>query len=469
MYNGSRDIRRIWCKMNEKNIEVFETMKISRAVAKMAVPSILGMLVTIAYNIADTMFVSWTGDPNQVAAVSIATPVFMLLMAVGNVFAVGGGTFISRLLGKKQYETVKTISAICIYGSAAFGVLAAVLYIIFKEKLLMAVGTSSQTYDFAKQYLDWISMGAFFVTLQFALGGIIRAEGSAKYAVRGMMLGTVLNIILDPIFILKMDLGCSGAAIATIIGNIASCIYYFHYILTKQTFLCANIKALNPTKALVLEIVTVGLPSSITNTLMSLSNILMNICLVTYGDNAVASMGIAMKAMTLVILVQIGLAGGLQPLIAYNFAAHNFKRMDGILRTGILWNVCIGVSLTILYMIFTPQIVRIFINDEEILIQGAKFLRRLVSPGPIVGIMFVFQFGLQAMGKALATLFLAVSRQGIIFVPILLISNRFFGLNGIVWAQPVADFVSTFTAIILFTVNVKKSMKSIQSKTQEVV
>lgn len=453
--------------MNEKNIEVFETMKVSRAVAKMAIPSILGMLVTIAYNIADTMFVSWTNDPNQVAAVSVATPVFMLLMAVGNVFAVGGGTFISRLLGKKQYGTVKNISAICIYGSAGFGVLSSLLYFIFKEPLLAAIGTSEQTYAFARQYLDWISYGAFFVTTQFALGGIIRAEGSAKYAVRGMILGTVLNIILDPLFILILNMGCAGAAIATIIGNIVSCLYYFHYIFTKQTFLSANAKIIKPEKSILVEIIAIGLPTSITNTLMSLSNILMNTCLVTYGDNAVASMGIAMKAMTLVILVQIGLAGGIQPLIAYNFGAHDFKRLDGILKTGLFCNVCIGVSLTVLYLAFTPQIVRIFINDEAILQQGAKFLRCLVSAGPVVGIMFVFQFGLQAMGKALATLFLAVSRQGVIFVPVLLISNQIFGLSGIVWAQPVADFISTFTATILFTVNVKKSMKSI--KPQEVV
>ncbi|MGL4986445.1 MAG: MATE family efflux transporter [Treponemataceae bacterium] len=219
-----------------KNIEVFENLPVLHSIFKMAVPNMVGMLIVIVYNIADTMFVGWTGDANQVAAVSLAMPVFLLLMAFGNIFAVGGGSLISRTLGEKNFAKVKHISSFCVYSSAGIGLASMIIYFFASQPILSLIGTSENTLGFAQSYLNWIALGSVFIVLQYALGGIIRSEGEAKKAVKGMMIGTIINIVLDPIFILTLGWGVTGAAIATVIGNLCSCLYYFSYFLKKRRY-----------------------------------------------------------------------------------------------------------------------------------------------------------------------------------------------------------------------------------------
>ncbi len=434
-----------------KNSEIFESAPIPRAVAKLALPTMLTMLVNVLYNMVDTYFIGRTGDPNQVAAVSIATPVFLFLMAAGNIFGVGGSAYISRSLGEKQYGRVKNIASFCCYAGIFTGLLIGAIFIIFNKPILTSCGASSNTIGFAAEYLKWIAFGAPFVVFSFAFSNIVRGEGSAKTSMFGQMLGMVVNMILDPIMILGMKMGVSGAAIATVIGNICTCVFYLVYIFaSKRTVLSISPAEFRMNQGIFSNVFAIGTPASINNVLMSLSNILMNKFLAGYGDIPIASMGIAMKANMFVVFMQIGLAVGVLPLIGYNYGAKNYKRMTSIIKFSAIANLCIGTTLTILYFWLTAPIVRLFIDNQETISYGIQMVRALQLSMPVIGILFILSNAFQAMGKSIPSMVLSISRQGFVFFPTLILMNRFVGLNGIIYSQPIADIISVFIAIAMF-------------------
>jgi len=440
-----------------KNIDVFEKDPIPKAVFKLALPTVLSMIVAVFYNMVDTFFVGRTGDPNQVAAVSVATPVFLFFMAAGNIFGMGGSSFLSRALGEKQYDKAKKISSFCLYAGFATGVIGAILMLTFMAQILNAVGTSENTFGFAKSYLSWIAYGGPAIVISTAFTNLIRGEGAAQSSMKGMMAGTVANIILDPIFILDsflgipcLGLGVAGAAIATVIGNLVSILFYFIHVCKPGSVLTLSPKYFAIRNGILKGVLLIGLPASITNILMSLSNILMNTFLVTYGDVAVAGMGIAMKANMLVVFVQMGLGAGIQPLVGYNFGARNFRRMKDTIKFAVLCNTIAGLILTAVYFVFTRQIVSVFIGDEAVIEMGMKMLRALMYSSSFLGILFVLNFSFQAMGKAKESLALAISRQGFVFVPCTIIMNKLIGLEGLILSQPIADIVSIFIALTMF-------------------
>jgi len=440
-----------------KNIDIFEKDPIPRAVLKLALPTVLSMIVAVFYNMVDTFFVGMTNDPNQVAAVSVATPVFLFFMAAGNIFGMGGSSFLSRALGEKQYDKAKKISSFCLYAGILTGVIGAVLMFVFMSNILHAVGTSENTFGFAKAYLSWIAWGGPAIVISTAFGNLVRGEGAAQSAMKGMMIGTVANIILDPIFILDsfwglpcLGLGVAGAAIATDLGNLVSIAIFFGHILKPSSILTLSPKYFAVRNGILKGVLLIGLPASITNILMSLSNILMNKYLVTYGDVAVAGMGIAMKANMLVVFIQMGIAAGVQPLIGYNYGAANYKRMKGAMKFSMICDIMMGILLGILYFIFTKEIVSVFIRDEAVINMSVKMLRALMFSSPVLGLLFILNFSFQAMGKAKESLAIAVSRQGFVFVPCTIILNRLIGLEGLILSQPIADIVSILMATIMF-------------------
>ena len=441
-----------------KNIDVFEKEPVPVAVLKLAIPTVLSMIVAVFYNMVDTFFVGMTNDKFQVAAVSVATPVFLFFMAAGNIFGVGGSSFLSRALGEKKYDKVKKISSFCLYSGIFVGILGAVLMFSFMTQILNAVGTSENTFGFAKEYLSWIAYGGPVIVVSTAFTNLIRGEGAAQSSMKGMMAGTIANIILDPIFILDsflgipcLGFGVAGAAIATVLGNIISIIFFFIHVCKPTSVLSLNPKYFQIRNGILKGVLLIGLPASITNILMSLSSIVMNKFLVTYGDAAVAGMGLAMKANMLVIFVQLGFGMGIQPLVGYNYGAKNYHRMKNSMKFAVLCNVIAGVALTALYFIFTRQIISIFFKeDETVLAIGVKMLRALMLSTPVIGIQFVLNFSFQAMGKAKESLTLAISRQGFIFLPAIIVFDHFFQLNGLIFAQPVADLCSITLALIMF-------------------
>lgn len=439
------------------NLDVFEHYPVPRAVASFAVPSVLTSLVTVFYNMADTFFVGQTGDPNQVAAVSLATPIFLLMMACANIFGVGGSSLLSRTLGEGKREKVKNISSYCFVSCIVVGVLIMILFFGAMPAILRIAGSSPNTEVFAREYLMCCAYGAVFVVLSCALGSLIRGEGAAKTAMFGMILGTVVNIVLDPIMILNMKMGVKGAALATVIGNISSVIFYLGYIIfSKRTSLSVNPKYFSFKEGISLEVFTIGIPVFLNNLLMSTSNVLMNNFLVRYGDASVAAMGVAMKANMLVVFLQMGIAMGIQPLVGYCYGAKNYSRLKSVMKFSIICTVIIGAALTLVYLVFAKSIVGIFIQNEEVIIYGEKILRALMLSSSVIGIMFVFTFSFQAMGKAVSSLILSISRQGLIFFPVLILGNLLFGLNGIIFAQPIADIGCLIMAVIMFILLNKK-------------
>lgn len=445
------------------NTKIFAEYKVPRAVAAMALPSMMGMLINIIYNLADTFFVGQTGDSNQVAAVSVSMPLFFFFLAIGNLFGIGGCAFISRSLGEGKKDKVKTISSFCIYGALVLGIFIGILFFFFREPLLYLVGASNNTIGFAQDYLKWVAVGAPFSVLSITVCNLVRGEGAAKISMVGSVLGQIVNVILDPIFILGsgdklfgitlpfgLDMGVAGAAIATVLGNVFSVVFFLVYFLRGKSILSITPKRFSMKNGIAKGVINVGLPASLNNLLMSISNIIVNIVLVSYGDNAVAAMGVAMKANMLVIMLQIGLAQGVQPLIGYCYGAKNYTRMKKCMGFSIVCNIVIGTVMMLFYLVFRENVISMFIDDAEVVSLGVKMLTAIMSPGPVIGIMFVLNFAFQGMGKGIQSFILSVGRQGLVYIPLLFILNKLVGLDGIIWAQATADFVCVIMSIIMF-------------------
>lgn len=445
------------------NTKVFEEYSVPAAVRTLAVPSMLGMLINIVYNLADTFFVGQTGDANQVAAVSVTMPLFLLFIACGNLFGVGGCAFVSRSLGEGNRDKVKTISAFCIYSAIALGIVMTVVFLVFKEPILYAVGASDITVGYASDYLKYVAIGSPFIVTAVMVGNLVRGEGAAKESMFGSVIGQLVNIVLDPIFILNagdnlfgfkmpfgLGQGVAGAAIATVIGNVVTVVYFLIYFLRGKSILSITPKRYSAKNGIAKGVITVGMPATINNLLMSFSNILINVFLQAYGDDAVAAMGVAMKANMLVTMLQLGLAQGIQPLIGYCYGAGNYKRMKKSMGFSCVCNIILGTVVTIIYFIFTRQVVELFIDNENVVHYGVLMLRALMASGPVIGCMFVLNFSFQGMGKGVQSMILSLGRQGVIYFPLLIIMNKFVGLEGIVWAQAAADFACVIMSVVMF-------------------
>ena len=350
------------------NTQVFESYSVPRAVRTLALPSMMGMLVNIVYNLADTFFVGQTGNANMVAAVSVTMPLFLLFIACGNLFGVGGCAFVSRSLGEGKTERVKTISSFCVYSAIGVGLVMTVLFLVFRKPVLYAVGASDATFAYAADYLKYVAIGSPFIVSSVMLGNLVRGEGAARVSrIGGMPFGT--------------GQGVAGAAIATVIGNVVSVVFFLIYFLRGKSILSISPGRYRVRGGIARGVITVGLPAAINSLLMSISNMLINVFLQAYGDNAVAAMGITMKANMLVVMLQLGLAQGVQPLVGYCYGANNLDRMRHSIRFSCVCNIVLGTVITVIYFIFTRQVVSVFIDDPAVIDYGVKMLRALMISG----------------------------------------------------------------------------------------
>lgn len=431
------------------NRQLFEEAPVAKAVAVMAIPTMISMLVVVIYNMADTFFIGQTGDPMQVAAVSLATPVFMVFMALGNLFGIGGSSAISRALGEKKAERARNISSFCCYGSLGLGVIMAALFLLGMNGILKLIGASENTVGYARDYLTYIAFGGPFIMFGTAFGNILRGEGAAKESMIGNMIGTITNIVLDPVMILGLGWGVVGAAVATVIGNMAASGFYLLYFLRKKSSLSIRLKDFKAGERIAAGVMSIGIPASLNNILMSCANIVLNHVLVSYGDTPVAAMGVAMKANMLVVLLQIGLCSGIQPLIGYNYGARNKKRLLQVFRFTGMCAVVLGTVLTVIMVLARQAVIQAFINDPEVIAYGIQMVIALQLSGPVLGILFLCINTIQGMGKAIPSLVLTICRQGLIFIPLVFILNGIFGLDGAIYAQPTADFISIVLSLVI--------------------
>ena len=438
--------------------ELMGSLAVPKAVAQMAVPSVISSLVTVVYNMADTFFVGQTGDPLQVAAVSLTNPIFILMMAFANMFGMGGSAVLSMAMGEKNEARVRQASSFVTYASLLVGVMFAVILIVFMDPILAVFGANAETYDFARGYTLHIAWGAPFIIWSAAASFIVRAEGASREAMVGSMIGTIANIILDPIFITTLGQGTAGAAIATSIGNIMASAYYLWYFLKKSRVLSIRLSDFTWRERIFSRICSAGLPTAIFSALMSVSTIVLNQMLVVYGNAPVAAIGIVFKANMFITFLQMGLANGVQPLLGYNYGAGNMARFRQVERFTKKCCLVVGVLATALYFVLREPIIRIFIDDDQVVAYGVQMLIAYIVSGPVIGILFVNMNCMQSVGHALGATVLSILRQGVLLIPLLYLLEAFLGLNGIIFGQSVTDYIAVILSVGMWA-RVRKTVK----------
>ena len=443
--------------------ELFETMPVPRALASLAIPTIISQLITMIYNLADTYFVGITNDPYKVAATSITFVLFFVANALSNLFGVGGGSLISRLLGRREPEEAKKVCAYSLYGAFALSLIYSICCGVFMEPLLRMLGASDHTIGYCTAYGFWVVViGGVPATMGLTMAHILRSEGYSRQASLGLGMGGMLNIILDPVFmflLLPPGMEVEGAAIATTLSNVISLVYFIIVFckLKNQTVISASAKLLRPALKYTGEIFSIGFPSALSSLLSSAANITINSLVAGYGDIPVAAMGIVKKIDMLPLNVSFGLCQGMMPLVAYNYAAKNYKRMNDVANFTRVLGMGFSALCIVLFEIFASGLVNLFIDEMETVVLGTAFLRIACLATPFMVCNFQMTYMLQAMGKGRHSLLLSACRQGLINIPLLFVMNHLFGLRGLVWTQLLADGITLCIVVVLYQ-SVKRNL-----------
>lgn len=434
----------------ENSLEKYNSMSVPRAVMCSSIPSMLAMLMTLVYNLADTFFIAQTHDALQVAAVSIATPVFLIFMSAGNIFGLGGTSVISRALGAGKTEHAKKTCSFCMWASVGCGVLLSLAFILFMNPVLRIIGTSGETRDFARSYLAIVALGGPFSLVSSCYSNILRAEGEAAKAMAGQILGNLLNIVLDPVLILFFGWNIKGAAIATVIGNIAAALFYVIHYVSGKSALSISPRDFSASDGICSGVLAIGIPASLASVLMSVSQIVMNSLMAGYGDMALAGIGVAMKVTMITGMIALGVGQGVQPLLGFCIGSGDKKRFSAIMKFSLAVATFISTFMTVVCYIFVNQIAGAFLQRGEAFDFAVRFVKILLSTSGLFGGFYVLVNALQAMGAAKKSLVINMSRQGLIYIPSLFILNGIPGITGLVWAQPVADVLSVVIAACLY-------------------
>ena len=437
------------------NKKVFEEYSVAKSLRIMAGPAIMGQLVTLIYNMADTFFIGQVNNPYMIAAASLVLPLFMICVPISIIAGVGGGSLMSRLLGLHKEDEAKKISSISILISTILGLIYGLLITIFKDQILWLLGASVNNIEFAREYTTYIlCIGALPTILSITFSHLLRSTGHSKEAGIGMTLGGVLNIILDPLFmfvILPSGKEVVGAGIATMVSNVLSCIYYFIVIarIKKNKIITLSFKNGLPDKQNIIKIFTVGFPSATTTVLFDINNIILNKLMSGYGDFALAASGIVLKVERLSLNTNVGLCMGMSPIVAYNYSAKNYDRMKDTIKLTRRIGIIISLIALVLYEFAAGFIMEIFIKDPTTVMYGTSFLkiRAFAALMMFFNIYIVNVF--QGVGSGKATFWLAVIRYAVLNIPILFIFNHFFGFY---WVLVFLVFFSHIIFLLFFIV-----------------
>lgn len=432
--------------------KLFEHTSIKKAYFTLALPVVLSMTVTLIYNMVDTFFVAKTQNPDLVAGVSQGAPIFTLMIALGDIFGLGGSSVISRLFGEHRDKTGRYVSGYCFYASIICGIIVTILMVAFQTPFLHLLGASPNTWKYAREYYLVMAWGAPFVIFGLTPTNILRTEGLAVQSMIASMTGTGINIILNPIFIFTCGWGAAGSALATVTSTVIGDIIMVYYTRYKSKKLTTSIKETKISRHLQWEIYAIGIPASITNLMATFATALTNRYLITYGASSVAAMGIALKISMVTNMIVVGLAFGAQPLIGYTYGAKDRKRFNATVRFDIIVIASLAIAMTVLLIIFAPFLIRLFMKDPTIIREGTGMIRWLSSSAVLSGIILVFTTMFQSMGKAVPAFWLSFCRQGLIFALVIILMNSLFGYHGIIAAQPVADLLTFILSIILYRI-----------------
>lgn len=430
--------------------DVFQDSRVARSYFKLALPLVLSLVVSLVYNLVDTYFVAQTGDTNIVAGVSLGMPVFTLLMALGNMFAQGGSSLISRLLGQQNENDIRHVSAFCFYGAIVLGIVVGALMLLFRDPMVWLLGASEETYAHASGYYFWLAVGAPIIIVSFIHSNLLRAEGLSRQSMEGTVLGAVVNMVLDPIFISTLGMGAAGAAIATVIGYLASDVAYIIIVAQKSHILSMNPRKTSISMRYFGQILGIGIPAAVVNIMQSASAVLMNQFLLPYGNDKIAAMGIVLKVSMISLLLLTGFSFGGQPLFGYYYGAADKKRLAELLRFCVAFISVLALVLTAGICLAAPALIRVFMDNSGIIQDGTVMLRWQVITMVFVGFVLLMSILFQSTGKAMAAFILSVSRQGVVFAVILIAARQLVGYNGILAAQAISDVITAAIGVQLF-------------------
>ena len=443
---------------HEEKFTYMTTTPVPRLICKMAVPTTISMLVTNFYNMADTYFVGKI-DTSSTGAVGIVFSLMAILQAFGFFFGQGSGNFMSRRLGQHKIEEASQMAALGFFSALGCGFLIMILGLLFLEPLALLLGSTDTILPYAKDYLRFILIGAPYMTASFALNNQLRFQGSAFYAMIGIASGGLLNIVLDPIFIFVLDMGVSGAALATIISQFLGFI-----LLVSGTYrdgcIAVRLRNLKPSLYYVREMVQAGFPSLCRQGLNSIATLSLNHMAGLYGDAAIAAMSIVNRVFAFAFSAMIGFGQGFQPVCGFNYGAKLYRRV----RQGYWFCVRTSVGflciLAVLGFGFAPEIISLFRKtDPEVIKIGTKALRMQAVVFPLMSLCTISSMMLQAIRKTTKATIMAAARQGIFFLPAILILPHLLGLTGIQIAQPVSDFFTACLALPLAGSELRKMRK----------
>lgn len=439
-----------------RKTQLFENTPVPKAVITLAVPTVISSLVMVIYNLADTYFVGILNDPVQNAAVTLAAPVLLAFNAVNNLFGVGSSSMMSRALGQKDYDTVSKSSAFGFYFAIICGLLFSAGYTVFRAPLLKVLGADASNMAQTAAYLKWTTtFGAMPAILNVVFAYLVRAEGSSFHASLGTMSGCVLNIALDPIFILPwgFNMGAAGAGLATFISNCAACLYFFIFMLVKRgkTYVCIDPRKFGFYKGIVGRIFNVGIPASIQNLLNVTGMTVLNNFTSAFNNDAVAAMGISQKINMIPMYICMGISQGIMPLIGYNYASGNRARMKKTLLFTARLSIIFITAVAAVYFIFAGGLIKIFMNNPSVVGYGTAFLRGMCLGLPFLAMDFLAVNVFQACGMGVKALVFAVMRKVLLEIPALYILNLLFPLYGLAYAQFAAEFILAIAAVITLT------------------
>ena len=440
----------------DENQALFETMPIPKALAALAVPTIISQLITMIYNLADTYFIGKTNNPYQIAAASLAYVLVFVMNALSNLFGVGGGSLISRLLGEQKREEAKCVCAFSFYGAIVVALLYSAVCYLAMDPLLRLLGASDATIGYAASYAIWVVVvGGLPSTLSMTMAQLLRSEGYASQASFGLGMGGVLNIVLDPVFmfvILPAGQEVAGAGMATMLSNVISLCYFLIMFLRlrKSTVLSLSVRRFPAGARYASPVLSVGFPSALSSLLACISNMTANHLASGYGDIPVAAMGLVKKINMLPMNVGMGLCQGMMPLVAYNYAAKHYKRMKSAINCARISGMGFAVLCILVFELLSGDIVSLFIKEPETLALSASFLRISSLATPFMISNFQMAYTLQAMGKGPQSLLLSSCRQGIIYIPLMFLMNLLFHLYGVIWSQLIADGLTLLISFYLY-------------------
>ena len=432
-----------------KKMALLGSAPIPKALLALGIPTMIGMLINALYNLVDTYFVGGLGT-DQMGAVTVAFPLGQIVVGLGLLFGNGAAAYLSRLLGRGDKDTANKVASTAIYSGISIGAVVILFSVIFLEPILKQAGAIESVMPYAITYTRIYIVFSIFNVFNVTMNNIVSSEGAAKTAMCALMAGAVLNMILDPVFIYALNLGVAGAAIATAISQIVSTLVYLYYIFRKKSVFSFSIKECCFAKEIMSEILKIGIPTLIFQLLTSLSISMINSAAKEYGGSALAAMGPVTKIMSMGTLIVFGFLKGFQPIAGFSCGAKKFDRLREAIKTAILWSTAFCVIFGAIAAVFSTQIVSLFTKeDAEMVRVGSIALRANGLSFALFGFYTVYSFLFLVMGKAAEGCILGACRQGICFIPAILILPAVWGLNGVLYAQPIADIISAIVTVVM--------------------